>query len=116
MPMNEDKILILQELLPLTSNPKSAADIHHYDGALLDRNTNLRLFKEAGGTGPTGDAQRLAFTKLVLSDVSAHVTLHMDLPQYQNFEELREARRQICEGDAQRICYGQIAVKIKYYL
>ena len=57
MPINEDKILVLQELLPLISNPKSATDIHHYDTALRDWNTNLRLFKEAGGTCPTVDAQ-----------------------------------------------------------
>ena len=50
MPINEDKNLILQELLPLISNPKSATDIHHYDDALRVWNTNLRLFKEAGGT------------------------------------------------------------------
>ena len=47
MPMNEDKILILQELLPLISNPKSATEIHHHDDALRNWNTNLRLFKEA---------------------------------------------------------------------
>ena len=29
MPINDDKILILQELLPLISNPKSVTDIHH---------------------------------------------------------------------------------------
>ena len=34
MPINKDKILILQELLPLITNPKSASDIHHYDDAL----------------------------------------------------------------------------------
>ena len=37
-----------------------------------------------------GDAQRLAFTKLLPPDVAAHVTLHMDIPQYQSFEELRK--------------------------
>ena len=42
LPIHEDKILILQELLPSISNPKSAADIHHYDDALRDWNTNLR--------------------------------------------------------------------------
>ena len=90
MPINEDRILILQELLPLISNPKSASDIHHYDIALRDWKTNLRLLKEAGGSCPTGDTQRLAFTKLLPPDVAAHVILHMDLPQYQSFEELRK--------------------------
>ena len=90
MPINEDKILILQELLALISNPKSAPDIHHYDDALRDWNTNLRLFKEAGGQRPSGDAERLAFTEILPPDVAARVTLHMDLPQYGNFEELRK--------------------------
>ena len=90
MPINEDKILILQELLPLITNPKAASDINHYDDAVRDWNTNLRLFKEAGGEKPTGDAERLAFTKPLPPDVAAHVTLHMDLPQFKNFEELRK--------------------------
>ena len=47
------------------------------------------LLKEVGGTCPTGDAPRLAFTKLLPPDVAAHVTLHMDFPQCQRFEELR---------------------------
>ena len=50
----------------------------------------MRLFKEAGGQRPTGDAERLAFTKILPPDVAAHVTLHMDFPQYQNFKELRK--------------------------
>ena len=80
-PINEDKILILQELLLLIANPKSASDIHHYDEAVRDWTLNLRLFKEAAGQRPTGNAQRLAFTKFLPADVAAHVTLHMDLPQ-----------------------------------
>ena len=70
MPINEDQILILQELLPLITNPKPAHDIHHYDDAVRDWNTNLRLFKEAGGQRPAGDAERLPFTKLLPPDVA----------------------------------------------
>ena len=90
LPINEDKVLILQELLPLITNPRSASSIDHYDDAVRDWTTNLRLFKEAGGEPPTGDAQRLAFTKLLPHDVAAHVTLHMNLPQYRDFHELRK--------------------------
>ena len=90
MPINEDTILILQELLPLISNPRSAADIQHFDDALRDWNTNFRLFKEAGGPRPVGDAAKVAFTKLLPPDAAAHVMLHMDLPQYQSFEALRK--------------------------
>ena len=59
------KALVLQELFPAITNPKPASDVHHYDEAIRDWNTNLRLFKTAGGQPPTGDAQRLAFTKLL---------------------------------------------------
>ena len=89
MPTKEDNIIILQRLLLLISKPTSAADIHHYDDTLRDWNTNLWLSTEAGGQRPTDDAERVAFTKILPPDVAAHVTLHMDLPQYQNFEELR---------------------------
>ena len=81
LPTNEDKALILQELLPAITNPKLANDIHHYEEALRDWNTNLRLFTTAGGQPPTGDAQWIAFTKLLPPDVAAHVSLHMDLPE-----------------------------------
>jgi hypothetical protein len=90
LPINEDKVLILQELLPLITNPRSASNIDHYDDAVREWTTNLTLFKEAGGQPPTGDAQRLAFTKLLPHDVAAHVTLHMNLPQYRDFHELRK--------------------------
>ncbi len=83
-------MLILLELLPLITNPTSASNIDHYDDAVRDWTTNFRLFKEAGGELPTGDAQRLAFTKLLPPDVAAQVTLHMDLPQYKEFGELRK--------------------------
>ena len=49
----------------------------------------LRLFAQAGGQRLTGDAQKLAFTKLLPHDVAAHVTLHMDLPQHRSYEALK---------------------------
>ena len=36
MPINDDKVAILEDLLPLISNPKSAAYIHYYEEALRD--------------------------------------------------------------------------------
>ena len=68
----------------MISNPRSAGDIHHYEDALRDWNTNLRLFKEAGGQRPVDDAETLAFTKLFTPDVAAHVAFYLDLPQYQS--------------------------------
>ena len=32
IPINEDKVLILQELLPVITNPRPASDIPHDDG------------------------------------------------------------------------------------
>ena len=49
----------------------------------------MRLFKTAGGQLPTGDAQRLAFTKLLPPDVAAHATLHMDFTQYREVDALK---------------------------
>ena len=53
-----------------------------YASALEDWETNLRLFTTAGWVAPTGDAERLAFVKLLPPDVAAHVMLHMDMPAY----------------------------------
>ena len=89
LPINEDKAPILQELLPAITNPKPASDINHYDEAIRDWSTNLRLFETDGGQPSTGDAQRPAFTKLLPPDVAAHVTLHMDLPEYREFDALK---------------------------
>ena len=61
----------------MISNPWSAVDIYHYDDALRDWNTNLRLFKGAGGQRPADDAEKLGFTKLLPTDVAAHVMLHL---------------------------------------
>ena len=48
-PINEDKILILQDLLPAVTNPRAASDMAGYAQALEDWETNLRLFTAAGG-------------------------------------------------------------------
>ena len=62
-----------------------------YSQALEDWETNLRLFTPAGGAAPTGDAERLAFVKLLPPDVAAHVTLHLDLPAYREFSALKKS-------------------------
>ena len=102
MPINEDKILILQELLPLITKPKAASDINHYDDAVRDWNTNRRLFKEAGGEKPTGDAERLAFTKLLLPDVAAHVTATAHQWPRQGYASAWARRHDMCELQPQR--------------
>ena len=47
------------------------------------------MFKAAGGRELEGDAKSIAFIKLLPPDVRAHVTLHQDMPQYQDFDELK---------------------------
>ena len=89
-PINEDKLLILQGFLPAVTNPRAAVDMAGYASALEDRETNLKLFTKAGGVAPTGDAERLAFVKLLPPDVAAHVTLHIDLRAYREFSALKK--------------------------
>ena len=88
-PINDVKLLILQELLAPVTNPRGASNLEGFAGALELWDTNIRLFKSAGGREPDGDAKRIAFIKLHPPDVRAHVTLHQDMPQYQDFVELK---------------------------
>ena len=50
---------------------------------------NIRLFKAVGGREPEGDAKRMAFIKVLPPDVRARVTFHQDMPQYQDFVDLK---------------------------
>ena len=88
-PINDDKQLILQELLVPVTNPRGAANLEGFAGALELWDMNICLFKAAGGREPEGDAERIAFIKFLSPDVRAHVTLHEDMPQYQDFVELK---------------------------
>ena len=70
-----------KNLLPQVTNPRTAADMAGYSSALEDWETNLRLFATAGGVVPTGDAERLAFVKLLPQDVAAFVMFLLDMPE-----------------------------------
>ena len=48
-PINEDKILILQDLRPAVTNPRAASDMAGYAQALEDWETNLRSSPQLGG-------------------------------------------------------------------
>ena len=48
-PINDDKQLVQKELLPLMTNPKPAATMDKVVDAVRDWDTNMRLFKAAGG-------------------------------------------------------------------
>ena len=71
------------------TNPRGAANLEGFASALDVWDTNIRLSKAAGGREPEGDAKRIAFVKLLPSDVRAHITLHQDMPTYQASTELK---------------------------
>ena len=50
LPINEDKVLILQELLPLITNLRSASNIDHYDDVVRDWTTNLSSSRRPEGS------------------------------------------------------------------
>ena len=51
--------------------------------------TNIRLFTAAGGKAPEGDAQRIAFIKLLPPSVAAHVTLYADNQEFSEYTALK---------------------------
>ena len=71
------------------TNPQGAANLDGFASVLEVWDTNIRLFKAAGCREPEGDAKRIAFVKLLPPDVRAHVALHQDMPQYQDFTEFK---------------------------
>ena len=63
--------------------PKGGFWLAGFAEALKLWETNIRLFTAAGGKAPEGDAQRIAFIKLLPPSVAAHVTLYSDgFPDY----------------------------------
>ena len=57
-PINEDKQLVQKELLPLITSPKPAASMDKVVDAVRDWDTNMRLFKAAGGSEPPDQQRR----------------------------------------------------------
>ncbi len=88
-PINADKILILKDLLPAVTNPRPAASLDDLTVALEAWDTNLRLFSAAGGVPPSSEQKRLSFVAMLPPDVSAHVTMHRELPQYATYSALK---------------------------
>ena len=63
-PINEDKILILKDLLPAVTNPRPATSLDDLSTALEAWDTNLRLFSAAGGVPPSSEQKRLSFVAM----------------------------------------------------
>ena len=53
-PIIEDKELLQKDLLPSVTNPKGVSNMEGIEQAVLDWDTNIRLFKKAGGGGRAG--------------------------------------------------------------
>ena len=71
-PINDDKALILQELLAPVPNPKGAANLEGLAPALEIGDTNIRLFKAAGDREPEG-----TLSASPLSSCFLHMSEHM---------------------------------------
>ena len=88
-PINEDNILIRKDLLPLITNPKAASSIDAIPLALENWDTNQRLYKAAGGDDISEQQKRLTFIQMLPRDVCAYVTMHIELPEYHKFADLK---------------------------
>ena len=88
-PINDDKTLIRKDLLPLITNPRAATTLDGITTALEDWDTNLRLFREAGGSEPNDESKRLTLVQLLPPDVSAYVAMHMELPELSNYTGMK---------------------------
>ena len=100
-PINDDKTLIRKDLLPLITNPRAATTLDGITTALEDWDTNLRLFREAGGSEPNDESKRLTIVQLLPLDVSAYVAMHMELPELSSYTWDDAFRPQIRQGTAE---------------
>jgi hypothetical protein len=67
-PINEDKELVVKDLLPLVTNPKGASQMDGVDDAVRDWNTNIRLFQKAGGVEPDDRQKRITLIRMLPVD------------------------------------------------
>ena len=58
------------------------------EDAVRDWNTNIRLFKKAGGTEPLDQAKRITLIRMLPIDIGAYVTMHWELPAYSTYDSL----------------------------
>ena len=82
-PINEDKPMLRQALLPLVTNPRHATSVDDVTKALEEWATNKRLFVEADGPLPPPEQERLAFIQLLPHEMNTYVSMHMEMyPTY----------------------------------
>ena len=80
-PINEDKILVRKDLLPIVTNPRPAGSMDKIEEAIQIWDTNLRLFKAAGGEVPTDETKRITLINMLPHDVSVYISMHQELPE-----------------------------------
>ena len=60
------------------------------EDAVRDWRTTLRLFKKAGGDEPSDYHKRVTLIRMLPMEISTHVTLHWELPDYNSYEKLEK--------------------------
>ena len=58
--------------------------------AVRDWDTNMRLFKEAGGTEPPDEQRRISLIRMLPVEIAAYISMHWEEPQYSTFVELKK--------------------------
>ena len=82
-PINEDKELLQKDLLPLVTNPRAAPSMDMIEQAVQDWDTNIRLFRKAGGSEPADGQKRMTFIRMLPMEVGAYVSMHWEEAAYQ---------------------------------
>ena len=77
-PINEDKELLQKDLLPRVTNPKAAATMDKVSDAIRDWDTDLRLFRKAGGVEPTDHAKRITLIRMLPTEIGAYISMHWE--------------------------------------
>ena len=89
-PINEDKELVHKDMLPLVTNPTAAANMEGVEEAVRNWDTNIRLFKKAGGVEPQDNQKRITLIRMLPVYVAAYISMHWELPEYCTSKKLRD--------------------------
>ena len=67
---------MVKDLLPRVTNPKGASNMEAVDDAVRDWNTDIRLYKKAGGKEPDDQQKRITLIRMLPLEICAYVTMH----------------------------------------
>ena len=88
-PVIEDKELLQKDLLVTVTNPKGASTMDGVEQAVFDWDTNIRLFKKAGGIEPSDYHKRITFIRMLPVEVGVYVSMHWELQEYNTYIKLK---------------------------